>query len=149
MCPHISVFGLFVRMGVPVVHVHDFICMYVGVTWWSIQICYCYAAKKYLTLPTPCAITETFSQSALQANDLNEDFMRCEGKGQQQGADPDAPWCSTGDLGVCTKQSLEGELQAAEVSGNTAELQHLCGVRRSYRRSTWERKEGRLITNAT
>lgn len=84
---------------------------------------------KYLTLLAPCTITETFSQCLCEhMYYLNKDFMCCESKGQQQGADPDTPRCSTGDLGICTKQSLHGGLQAAEVSGYTAELQHLCGA---------------------
>lgn len=53
--------------------------------------------------------------------------MYCESKGQQHGTDPDAPWCPTGDGAMCTKQSIHDSLDVAEVSGNTAELQHLCG----------------------
>lgn len=59
---------------------------------------------------------------------LNKDLVDSESKGQQHAADPDAPWCSTGDLDVSTKQNLQDDLASAEVSGYTAQLQHLCGV---------------------
>lgn len=107
-------FHLFVRNGVSA-------CGWVMINSDISLLC---CPKIYLTLPTP-----------VFRNDLNEDFLCCEREGQQQGADTDAPWSSTGDRGVRTKYSLQGELYVAEVSGYTAQLKNHCGVCRSYRRS--------------
>lgn len=70
--------------------------------------------------------------------------MGREHKGQQHAADCDTPWCSTGNIRVFTKNCLQGLLKPAEVSGNTAKLQCLCGVQSSYREFKRQRKKGLL-----
>lgn len=59
---------------------------------------------------------------------LNKDFKCCESKGQQNDTDPDPPRCSAGDHAACVEYCLDGRLQAAKISGNTAKLQHLSRV---------------------
>lgn len=98
-------------LGVAAVHVQDFISVYVGGTF--NDPCHhftnnCYTAMKFISL------TQTLRVHLVSY--LNKNFTCCERKGQQHGAEPDAPRCSTDNLRVRTKQSLSYEHVGAEIS---------------------------------